>query len=127
MREALFQLRRAGRVVTESVGNGDRKAAANRLAGGASRVDVPQAIRANRRVGGAEIRVGVGVSEDDLVRLVVPLVAKFKRHIARQFTLHNQIPLVYQRIAEIGLNSAKQDLRIPGERTRREAADQAKR
>ena len=48
------------------------------------------------------------------MRLVVALVADFESHIARQFALDNDIPLMHQRIAEIRLHAAQRNASIAG-------------
>src|SRR6476659_2622655 len=54
--------------------------------------------------------------------LMIPLVTYFERHIPRQLTLHHQVPLVHQRVAEIGLDAAELDGSVQGERVGREPA-----
>ena len=61
----------------------------------------------------AEVRAGVEVGLQKLVRGVVALIANFKSHSAGQLLLHREVPLLHHGIPEVVGDFAELQRRTP--------------
>ena len=85
----------------ESIADGSARRTVSRRQYDALRLGV------NGGICGADVDSGIRIPQDDLVGLMVAKITNFQGHLARQFALHNKVPLLHQWVPEIRLNAAE--------------------
>src|SRR5260370_14890942 len=117
VRVALLQFQRCGGVIAIPEGRGHRESVTDTRASGRSHHQARAF--ADTSLCGPFVRTRVGIPEDELMRLVVALITHFERHVGWQLALHNHVPLLNHRVAEVVLNPAERDRSRQREHVRR--------
>src|SRR5262249_49856712 len=66
-------------------------------------------------IGGSQIRAGVRIGLEKLVRLMVAYISEFERGPPRKLTLHGNIPLMHKRVPEIHRDTPERNRSGQGE------------